>query len=345
MNALCRTVFSVGPHSFDWADVVVAGHSWGRWTDLEHEVGEGLACQQLAESAGETLTSDEIEDAAREFRDERDLASAEEAEAWLAERDVSVPDLFEYLERRLMRSRLAARLGDMAGRDAADPEALERVIVHAGFLSGLLERLAVDLAGRAALAVEGGALDERDDAATGIASPSAIVGLACLPPQAFARKVLRFARVESHHERLAREGGAPDAIESVIRDHQLEWMQAEFARLRFTDVGAAREAQMCLGVDGEDVAAVAAAARVGIEEVRAYLDSLAPAAAERLLSASPGEPLGPFESEGAFEILVLMSKHPPSAAEPETGKRAEAHLLAHREEAAMHRSVRWEWRT
>jgi parvulin-like peptidyl-prolyl isomerase len=97
-------------------------------------------------------------------------------------------------------------------------------------------------------------------------------------------------------------------------------------------------------VDGEDVASVAAAASVGVENVRAALDSLPTEMAQRLLSSSPGEPLGPFESEDAFEIVVLIHKQRPTVAEPEIRKRAEAHLLARHEEAAMHRSVQWEWR-
>jgi hypothetical protein len=80
-------VFSVGDSRYDWADVLVAAHLRGDWAGLETQIRQGLACQRALDNDDETDEADPqaVDAAATEFRYARDLVSAEEAEAWLAE--------------------------------------------------------------------------------------------------------------------------------------------------------------------------------------------------------------------------------------------------------------------
>jgi hypothetical protein len=99
---------------------------------------------------------EELEVAAREFRYDRSLLAADDLDAWLARRGLTVANWHAYLERALAR---AALTGAPVEQPVSDD-----IVWTEGICSGRLEQLAVELAQLAAVGTD---LDEfRRDAAT-----------------------------------------------------------------------------------------------------------------------------------------------------------------------------------
>jgi hypothetical protein len=79
-----RPLFDLRDDTYTWQDAVLSALIGGRWNAVERRVREGLACVRHFERAGARAPEAKIEAAAAEFRYERELISADEAEAWLA---------------------------------------------------------------------------------------------------------------------------------------------------------------------------------------------------------------------------------------------------------------------
>src|SRR5947208_2338610 len=89
--------FAVEGTVYFWEDAVLAARAWGDWAALEAEAREGVACAKHLLATGESLTADEEDAAATEFRLARDLLTAAHTEAWLHERGLSVASWQEYV--------------------------------------------------------------------------------------------------------------------------------------------------------------------------------------------------------------------------------------------------------
>jgi hypothetical protein len=147
-----RQLFRVGDHVYRWSDVVEHARATGAWDEVADRVRAGLAA--LAELG--TPPPEELEAAARDDRYERNLLAADDLDAWLVRRGLTVADWHAYLERALAG---AAFTGSPAPQPVPDD-----LTWAEGICAGRLEDLAVDLAQLAAVETD---LDEfRRDAAT-----------------------------------------------------------------------------------------------------------------------------------------------------------------------------------
>jgi hypothetical protein len=147
-----RELFRVGDDVYRWSDVVEHARATGAWDEIADRVRAGFAA--LAELGAPP--PEELEAAAREYRYERGLLAADDLDAWLVRRGLTVADWHAYLE-RLAR---AAFTGTPAPQPVPDD-----LTWAEGICSGHLEELALELAQLAAVGTD---LDEfRRDAATG----------------------------------------------------------------------------------------------------------------------------------------------------------------------------------
>jgi hypothetical protein len=140
-----RPLFRVGDEVYRWGDVVRLARARGDWDALAAEVRAGLAARQEA-----TPGEGEVEAAAREFRYARGLLAADELDAWLERRGLTVGDWHAYLERTVARAALP-------GEPAEQPTADDGLVWVEGICSGHLERLAQEVA---LLAAVGSDLEE-----------------------------------------------------------------------------------------------------------------------------------------------------------------------------------------
>ena len=306
-----RSVFTAAGRPYGWEEVLRAAELRGELDVLERATREGLACARRAESEGSAPSAEAVRAAATVFRYDRDLLAAEELEAWLDARGLTIAGWNAQLRRMLLRERWA---GELALIDSAYPVGgaeVEAVLlaeaVCTGFLRAAAERLAEDVALAAA---EGADLED-------------LAGLT--------------------RAALAARGRAPSATELAreIEAHALDWIRIEAETLELADPEAAREAALCVRIDGRPLAEVAEDCGVPAQRLIVYLGDADPDLRVALVSAGAGELVGPVEHGSVHTLLQIREKAEPEAGDPELGRRAAAVLTARTVERALRDQVVW----
>ncbi|HKI85527.1 MAG TPA: hypothetical protein VKA53_02160, partial [Thermoanaerobaculia bacterium] len=145
-----QTVFRAGNTDFRWEDVIAAAREWGEWPGIEERALERLACL-AAETKESTLDQATTKQAAKDFRYERDLVTADEMKEWLAKWSLSNEDWTAYIQGSLLRISRRQSLPSLLDGFAPEKQQLERAVWAEAVCSGDLERLARRLAERVAV--------------------------------------------------------------------------------------------------------------------------------------------------------------------------------------------------
>jgi len=140
--------------------------------------------------------------------------------------------------------------------------------------------------------------------------------------------------------------GQPEAVSdgAVAREfttRQLDWTRLELDLLELADEGAAREAALCVRVDGRALADVAAECDVTLRRMSVYVADVDPGLLPPLLAAQPGELVGPVDHHGVFALLAIHERTPPAPTDPELRRRAESALHERAVRRAMDGRVEW----
>lgn len=312
-----RSLFTVEGRTYAWEDVLLAAELSGELDVLERQTRQGLACvQRLRAEAGE-LSAETLRAAATVFRYERNLLAAEELEAWLEGRGLTVSDWNVYLRRLLLRERWVDELEQTEADFAVGDEELAGALPAEAICTGFLQRAAERLAEDAALAAADDDVEDSPDRAT------VIVGL-----------VRRAAAVRSR-------APSPPEVEREVAAHALDWIRIEAETLELADAEAAQEAALCVRVDGRPLAEVAEACGLSANALVLYLGDADPELRIALVSASPGELIGPVERGAGHLLLQLRAKAEPSPDDPELGRRAAAVLATRTVERELRDRVLW----
>jgi hypothetical protein len=269
-GVLERRVFSVGGREFRWSDVADTAD----WDDLRRTAGNGLAALAAAPP-----TDGEVQEAGARFRYDRNLVAGEEMEAWLRRWELTVQEWRGYLARTLARGRAGTA-------EAVEPD--ERAVWAEAVCSGTLERLAQELAARAAAAQ---ALGEDD------------------LDRAFARFV---ADAQDHR-----------TLESLLEIRKADWLRVDCRTLVLDSETAAREAALCVRDDGMALAEVSAQAGVAMREHSLYVEDAADQLGKALLSARTGELLGPLPLADRYALVLVDGKVEPALDDPEILRRVQ----------------------
>ena len=312
-----RSLFTVADRTYAWEDVLLAAELRGELGALERETRQGLGClRRLASEAGE-LPSEALRAAATVFRYEHNLLAAEELETWLDAHGLTVSDWNGYLRRLLLRERWVDELEWIESEFAVGDEEVEAALPAEAVCTGFLRRAAERLAEDAALAASVDAVED---------SPDRITLLAAL---------MRAADVVR-----ARAPSAPE-VEREVAARGLDWVRIEAETLELADAEAAREAALCVRVDGRPLTDVAEECGLPANALVLYLGDADPELRNALVSATPGELIGPIERGAGHILLQLRAKAAPSADDPELGHRAAAVLAARVIERELRDRVLW----
>jgi hypothetical protein len=241
------------------------------------------------------IPAETLHAAAVAFRHEHNLLAADELEAWLSARGLTVADWSNYLRRALLRERWSHGLEQVEREFPIADDEVEAALPAEAACSGFLRRAADRLAVDAALG---------EDAAH------------AAPP----------TRAE---------------VEHVIASHALDWIRIEAETLELADAEAAREAALCIRVDGRALADVAADSGAAAETLVLYAEDAEPPLRSALVSASPGELVGPVAHEAGHLLLLIREKITPTADDPELERRAAAVLAARLIERELRNRVVW----
>jgi hypothetical protein len=341
MNAAAvgQPVFIVAGRTYFWEDVILAGLAWGEWPALERELAAGLAALSRARAEDALPTAEQLDKAARAFRYEHNLISAQEAHDWLERLALTAEDWLEYLRRRVARGQFP---DDAPSRSVAPPWSARQLHAEA-VCSGTLERLARELATRAAcLALSDGRceqeLREEETIDEGILADACRLGIRIARSR---ERLMYLARVERSYRGVRARALSASAIAQEVAAHRLEWTRIVCDTLSFESAASAREAALCVRVDHQPLCDVGAAAHRQAAREVIYLDDSSPVVA-RLFGAREGDVVGPVEMGSQYVVFEVLDRIPAATADTEVNLRAESsilHRLATRELAPM---VQWQ---
>ena len=324
MNALLgQVVFSVGSQQYYWDDVIRCARQSGNWAPLEKQLREGIACLKRLDDTEEEIDPEELESAANDFRYERDLVTAEEAEAWLNQWDLSADAWTECIQRTLLRRKWADQLAEIVDHYPVTKKEIRDRLHAEAVCSGYLARFARALAARAS------AYDKAREEGW-ISDPSKS-----------AEAADRIRLLETSYQRFRDQVVDSQGIKNQINSHRLDWIRFDCLYVLFSQEQVAREAALCVRDDGAQLDEVAANANVALQNAAIYLDEIEPTLRDRFLGAEKGALIGPLNWENAFGLFLIEDKIIPALEDPEIKQRAQESLLQSAVNREINNRVKW----
>lgn len=333
-------VVSIRDQDFDRADIVLVGFIDGTWLPFERSIAEALAC----EAAGEGLeTADDIRRAAISFRRAHGLLAAEELDDWLTAHNVSRDDWRRYLDRHCLRQRFADRLPEIVAHYPVCPTQVAQLLPVEAACDGILRRGAATVVEWAApVSQDGGASRDTVAALAADVSASAAGTVLDVGTDELRRRLGRLLDLRASYERFAERVSGDDAIGRCLAGRRLDWLRLQCRELGVDSGDAAHEVLMCLREDALEPEEVARLAGAQLVERTVAIEDLAPPLAARLMSALPGDVIGPLPGDdGASRVLVVDARLVPSADDPVMRQRARSDLVAAALEPLLAGAVRW----
>lgn len=337
-----QPLLEVGKESYCWGDAILLAMMTGRWNRLAREIHEGLACVIHSEATGAEEPEAAIDDFAAEFRYERDLITAEEAENWLAARNLDADQWLGWARREALRRAWAANVEQLI-RDNPVSEAEILAAAPLDLLCGVRGReLATDLAVRAAAAV---AVAE-PESSTGAELPEGLADrirsrLPGIDSGAFQPRLVHLARLERGYARFRALAPTPARIQRELEIGRLEWVRLDCRVIKFETETLAREAVLCVREDGLGVDQVARDAHAVVHEMRFFLGELDPALRPALLAATTQELIGPVPFEEGYALFLVLDKLLPDERTPDVRREVERRAISRAETEQVDRLVRW----
>ena len=300
-----------------------------RWQEFLHQIEAERRADELELEADESA----ISTAAEAFRYEYDLITAEETEAWLANRGLTLDDFADYLTREYYASTLQEEITPEEIEYPSASADIRRSFLAELILSGELDLITNDLIVRLAARCAG--KEPPPDA------------LLAEKEKFFRRNGIKSAQLANWLEQLKRDSKWLDemlAMEAAYRKHcdtllvpearQRELMALRLPLTRFeTEVieleshDAAREALFCVREDGVSMEEVAAEGRYPYRRADFVLEDLPIDAQHRFLTIAAGDVLEPMARGDGFELCRIMKKIEPHSDDPSVKSRIDQRLL------------------
>ena len=308
--------FAVDGEVYQWPDVFAYAKTSGRWADLVQSARAGVACAMHADaSPTEEERLEALVDAAGdEFRYARDLLTADEMEAWLAERGLTARTWLESVRRRVLLELWAEQVDDLVARYSPTSEDVDAALASDMVCEDGHRALAERFAAVAAAAAAGGGVSPDED---------------------------RYAALRAAAERFRATAVTDEALRREISSHQMDWVRIDCRAVEFEDQAEAREAALCLREDGLPLEEVAEAAHVSVGALSFYLDEIDTEERSRFLAAHSGSVIGPIPVEDVHILYHVDAKVMPSVADPAVHERASAIISSRAVEIEAQQRVQW----
>src|SRR5438270_5615286 len=332
-SGLDLAICTCGEHEYTARDAIDAAIFRGeldvKWKEFLHQVAAESRADELELEPDESA----ISGAAEAFRYEYDLITAEETEAWLANRGLTLDDFADYLTREYYASTLREEIIPDEIEYSFAPADLRQSFLVELILSGELDRMTGDLIMRLAARC------------AGKAPPSdAIIAE---KREFLHRNGINSAQLANWLDQLKRDSKWFDemlAIEAAYRKHcdtllvpearQRELLALRLPLTRFeTEVieleslDAAHEALFCVREDGMSMEEVATEGGYPYRRADFILEDLPNDLQQRFLSVSAGDVLEPVARGEGFELWRIIKKIEPHLEDPTVKLRIGQRLL------------------
>lgn len=337
--------FTLGGLDVLWMDVAIGAMARGEWAGFERRLAEGLACAAKARSESAPADEEAVDSALVEFRYKRDLISGADVTAWLDAAGFSMADWTEYFARDLLRTRLSPVSDAVLDAHGPSTRQLHDAALVEGICSGTFEEFERTLAGRMSLAAaaetsamspDGSPPLEREAARLAHVHAHWINGRGTDDVRA---RFVRALRVEQIFRELADQLTTPAALAAIVDTHRVDWTRLTLDTLSLATEHAAREAILCVKVDGLSLYEVGALARQPVRRSSLFLEDSPPDQRPTLLAADAGQILGPMASEGRFVVSRVEDRVEPALEDERVAERARRRAIRDAEGLAMRERV------
>jgi hypothetical protein len=322
-----------GTHEYTARDAVDAALFRGK---LDSKWKEFLRCIEAERRADELdidLDDFAIATVAEAFRYEHDLITAEETEAWLATRGLTLDDFSDYFSRQYCAGTLNEKIVPKEVEFSSAPSELRQLFVTELILSGELDRMTTQLMFRLAARC---ATNDPDPDSIAVEDRKFLITTRLEPAQ-LPRWLERLGRdSEWLNETLAMEAAYRLRCDSLLvpqaRQRELVALrlpltrfEAEIMELESRD--AAQEALFCVREDGMSMEEVAIEGRYPYRRVDFVFEDIPSDVQQRFLSVSAGDVLEPITRGDGFELCRIVNKIEPEPDDPSVKSRIDQRLL------------------
>lgn len=297
--------FRVDGVEYRWDHVFTHARCRGDWRILETEVRQAEACLRLADEEGPPLAHGAERPIAVAFRRARRLHAAEDLEAWLEARSLTVAQWRRHIRGEALRRRHAAELDTVVTRFAVDDATVREALAVGGWCSGAFPRWAGDLATRAAAA-------------------HAVCEHADQPPPG----PDDLAELEALYDRFAVEVATSERLKALLAARYLDWLRLDAEVGVFADEDTAAEALLCVRDDGWSLPEATQAGGGRLRRDRFLVEEVDADSRHHFVRARAGDLLGPLVLDDGATLLHVLRKDVPSLDDDELRLEARRQLVA-----------------
>lgn len=350
LNPAKCVVFVLDDQTITVGDVLHAADFRGELQPLWRETRMRLQCQSRASELGLEPDEDMLQARSDELRYDRDLITAEETERWLEQRGLTLEEFNDYC----VRCYWADALDEAERPDTADPQpatAEGRELLRVDLiLSGRFDLLARDLSWRMAAARACGDGEpcsaEAMEAERARFSQRAGLTEAGLPQWLGQRGrdgawLDGMLRLEAGYRRLCESLLTAQRRERALQALRLPLTRFEIETIECDSQDAAREAALCVRVDGLAMAEAAREGGFAFRRTEALLEDVAEEWQQEFLSAPPGEVLEPVACGEVFRLVRVVRKVEPSLNDPAVSERIGRRVIESYFAELCSKHVRW----
>lgn len=326
-------VCACGTQEYTARDAIDAAIFWGEFEEKWQTFLRHVAAEERADELELELDELAISAAAEEFRYRHNLITAEETEAWLANRGLTFDDFSDYFAGQYCVGAVGEGFSpEQIGYASANPELRDSFVAEL-ILSGALDDMTIKLMWRLAARCAGNE-----------PTPDAIA--------AEERKFLHRVRIEPAQvtnwleelgrdsqwlsEMLAIEAAygthcgrllVPEARKRELMGLRLHLTRFEIEVIELESHDAAKEALFCVREDGMSMEEVATEGRYPYRRAEFLMEDLPADAQQKYLSVSPGDMLEPLPHGDGFELCRIKKKIEPQLDDPSVKSRVDQRLL------------------
>ena len=327
--------FSCGDHLFTARDAIDA--AWFRG-ELEAHWFELLRLEAAQEHAAEKeleIADGALESASEAFRYEHDLITAEETEAWLERRGLTLREFSEFFARQHWGAELEGKVEAVPVDYVEASAEMRDLLVTQLTLAGELDWMATQMSWRVAA---NASLAETPVPAESIESErKKFLERAALNSETLPKSLDGLGRDEHWLNEMAQMEAAyhqqrdaaltPAARARELADLRLPLTKFDVEVIELESLDAAREAYLCVHDDEMTLEDVAAESHYPYRRMTALLEDIAAHQQQKFLSAAAGSLLDPIERGEGYQLCRLLAKMEPDVEDPTVRDRADGRIL------------------
>ena len=326
-------VCACGTQEYTARDAVDAAIFRGEFEEKWQTFLRHVAAEERADELELELDESAISAAAEEFRYRHDLITAEETEAWLANRGLTFDDFTDYFARQYCVGAVDEGFSSEQIGYTSAPQELRHLFVAELILSGALEDMTIKLMWRLAARCAG-----KEPTSEAIAAEKRkFLNRIGIEPAQLADWLEEMGRDSRWlNEMLAIEAAyvahcdallVPEARQRELMALRLRLTRFEIELIELESHDAAQEALFCVREDGMSLEEVATEGRYPYRRANFLLEDLPADAQQKYLSVSQGDLLEPMPHGDGFELCRIIKKVEPRLEDPSVKLRIDQRLL------------------